>query len=58
LTLELVTSKRRHAKERQCGWLGLARPSESRAVTRGRVQKTPAAPGGREIRKSSLGSSR
>jgi hypothetical protein len=30
VTLELVTSKRRHAKERQCGWLGLARPSESR----------------------------
>ena len=41
MTLELVTSKRRHAKERQCGWLGLARPPESRAVTRGRVQNPP-----------------
>ena len=26
VTLELVTSKRIHAKERQYGWLGLARP--------------------------------
>jgi hypothetical protein len=30
--LELATPKRRRAKERQCGWLGLARPSESRQL--------------------------
>jgi len=57
VTLELVTSKRIHARERQCGWLGLARHPESRAATRGRVQN-PLRAGDREIRKRSLGSSR